>query len=134
MIGLLQKFFPSVLYVQVYVDRFELKHIQTGEKKSIRSEQPFSHPRTLLGDFMIAEDVLRRGIKSMNFVKNMFAASPAALIHPRERIDGGLYQVEERAFQELMLGAGARKARVWVGPELRDDEVIAKLREGIPKN
>ena len=129
MFDLLRKFHASTLYVQVYVNRFELKHIETGEKKTIRSDKPFSHPRTLLGDYMVAEEVLRSGIKSMYFVRGMFAVSPMALIHPRENIEGGLYQVEERAFQELMLGAGARKARVWSGPELRDDEVKEKLRQ-----
>jgi rod shape-determining protein MreB and related proteins len=128
MINLLQKFFASTLYVQVFVDRFELKHIETAEKKIIRSEKPFSHKRTLLGDFMVAEEALRRGIKSMDFVKGMFAVSPMALIHPRENIDGGLSQVEERAFHELMLGAGARKVKVWTGAELRDEEIKEKLR------
>ena len=136
MIDLLQKFFGSTLYVQVFVDRFELKHIETGEKKTIRPEKPFSHQRTLLGDFIVAEATLRSGIKGMAFMggaKRMFAALPIAVIHPRENIDGGLSQVEERAFQELMLGSGARKARVWVGAELRDDEVKEKLKEVVGK-
>ena len=131
MFDLVEKFFASTLYVQVFVDRFELKHIETGERKTIRATASFSHKRTLLGDFIVAEKLLRGGIQSMNFVSGLnrfLAASPMAVIHPRENIDGGLSQVEERAFQELMMGAGARKVRVWDGAELRDEEVREKLR------
>ena len=56
MFDLLRKFHASTLYVQAYVNRFELKHIETGEKKTIRPDKPFSHPRTLLGDYMVAEE------------------------------------------------------------------------------
>ena len=69
----------------------------------------------------------------MGFVKGMVAVWPMAVILPRENIDGGLYHVEERAFQELMLGAGARKEWVWIGPELRDDELKEKLRQVVGK-
>lgn len=45
-----------------------------------------------------------------------------------ERCEGGLSQVEERVLHELAAGAGARKVVVWVGAELSDGEVLAKLK------
>jgi len=43
-------------------------------------------------------------------------------------IEGGLSQVEERVLTEAAIGAGASKVVVWLGPELKDDEVKAKLK------
>ena len=47
-----------------------------------------------------------------------------------EMIDGGLSQVEERAFIELATGAGARKVVLWIGHELSDQEVINYANNG----
>jgi rod shape-determining protein MreB len=49
-------------------------------------------------------------------------------MHPLEKIDGGLTQVEERLFHELAVGAGAAKVFVWVGAPLSDAEVISKIK------
>ncbi len=53
---------------------------------------------------------------------------PRTLLHPLETIDGGLTQIEERAFQELAIGAGASKVKVWSGPALSDAQVVEKLK------
>jgi rod shape-determining protein MreB len=50
------------------------------------------------------------------------------VIHPLEKIEGGLSQVEERLFHELAVGAGASKVVVWAGAPLSDAEVAAKLQ------
>ena len=44
--------------------------------------------------------------------------SPLIVIHPMEKLEGGLTQIEFRAFKELALGAGSREAVVYQGPEL----------------
>ncbi|MDR0775498.1 MAG: hypothetical protein LBE81_02535 [Azonexus sp.] len=49
-------------------------------------------------------------------------------MHPIDTIEGGLTQVEERLLQELTIGAGASKVRIWVGKPLTDAEVAAKLK------
>lgn len=40
------------------------------------------------------------------------------------QINDGLSQIEVRIFQELAIASGARKAKVWVGHELSDSEVL----------
>lgn len=52
-------------------------------------------------------------------------ARPEVIIQPRDILEGGITLIEERALQELALGAGARQAKVWVGHELTKDEVEA---------
>jgi len=62
-------------------------------------------------------------------VKGSFVLKTDILLHPLERIDGGLTQIEERALQELALDSGASRALVWVGSALSDAEVIEKLKK-----
>src|SRR2546421_721746 len=78
----------------------------------------------LVGNFTIAESLLKRGMKQIN--ASRFSPAPSVLIHTLERVDGGLNQVEQRLYRELALGAGARRAVVWSGDTLSDIEVKAK--------
>jgi rod shape-determining protein MreB len=50
------------------------------------------------------------------------------LVHPTERIEGGLTEIEERTFLELARSAGAKKVALWVGATLTDEQVKEKLR------
>jgi rod shape-determining protein MreB len=120
--------FKATLYVQVRADRFIVRKIGDGQTIDRMAPQPFSHPRTLLGNFTNAEFSLKSLVAE---VKGRFLFKPHMLIHPLERIEGGLTQIEERAFQELATGAGASKVKVWSGgASLSDAEVVEKLRGG----
>lgn len=95
--------------------------------RHIEVVNPFFHPRALLNDFSIAEKLLQHAFKTLLSHK-WLAPSPAVIIHPMEKIDGGLTMIEERAFRELGLGAGARDVEVYLGSELPIKEVdFAKL-------
>ena len=74
----------------------------------------------------IAEELLRDLMERVG-IGGFFRPAPIALVHPVEMVEGGLSEVEERVFLELARGAGARKAVVYVGPDLGDDGVRAKL-------
>ena len=39
--------------------------------------------------------------------RKLFSMSPIIVVHPMEKIEGGLTGIEHRAFRELALGAGA---------------------------
>lgn len=77
--------------------------------------EPFSHPRLLLADFMAGEKLLQHIIASQ---LPRFSLAPKVIFHPMEKVEGGLTYVEERAFKELCLGAGARDCVVYVGHSL----------------
>lgn len=79
-----------------------------------------------MGDFTAAEMLLRKMLKD-SVGSNLFALNPTMLIHPMEKIEGGLSQVEERALLELGFGSGARKVRIYTGKELSDAEVEIRL-------
>jgi rod shape-determining protein MreB and related proteins len=78
---------------------------------------PFSHPRTLLSDFEVGERLLKFIFKAL-FKNTILNPLPKVVIHPMEKIDGGLTMIEERAFKELAMSAGAYEAIVFIGKEL----------------
>ena len=95
----------------------------------IRRVTPFDHPRLLLADFDAAEQFLRHGIRQILRAK-WFRPSPMICIHPVGKIDGGVAPLEERAFRDIALLAGARKVVFNEGAQLAPQQVNRLLEEG----
>jgi rod shape-determining protein MreB len=116
----------AVLYVQIRPDRFIVRNTGDGRVVDRTAASAFSHPRTLVGNFTTAEALLKELVSE---AKGGFVLKTDILIHPLERVDGGLTQIEERALHELAVGSGASKVLVWVGSALTDADVIEKMRK-----
>ena len=148
--------FSNDLYIQVWESRIKATSIQTqtvfdqmplvaiettkaGQKvvhevgnacKSVDPNQyqiinPFSHPRMLLGDFLVAEKLLQYIVKELHKDK-FFTPAPRMIFHPMEKTEGGLTMVEEKAFRELCIGAGARVVAIHLGDELSVNDLSSK--------
>lgn len=89
---------------------------------SVEVLNPFSHPRTMVGDFTASEQVVKAFIRRMTGA-GWLAMAPRVVFHPLGDPAGGFTQVEIRAFQEMALGAGAADVLMWQGPELTDEQV-----------
>ena len=113
------------LYIQIFADRMVVRSATSGRSVELPADPPYSHPRTLVGDFTNAQAIVKRAVKELQ--KGRLVLYTSAIVHPRERTEGGLTQIEERCFRELALGGGARKALVWTGHDLADPEIIAKV-------
>ncbi|PKO67103.1 MAG: hypothetical protein CVU20_14765 [Betaproteobacteria bacterium HGW-Betaproteobacteria-14] len=120
--------FKRTLYVQVRENRFDIRNIGEGRSYHATASPLFSHPRMLVGDFTAAEACLKRLVVQARSAG--FALKTEILIHPLEKLEGGLAQIESRLFRELALGTGASKVVVWSGAHLGDAEVVAKLKAG----
>lgn len=83
---------------------------------------PFNHPRTLVGDFTVGEQLLKAFVRRVQS-SSWFVPAPRIVMHPVGSPDGGYTQVERRALREMALGAGASEVVLWVGRELTDAEV-----------
>lgn len=83
---------------------------------------PFQHPRTLLADFNVAQRLMTYFYGTMGALK-FFRPKPLIIFQPLEMLEGGLTQIEKRAFRELFLSAGAQKFIGWTGRTLTDDEI-----------
>lgn len=117
--------FKTKLYVRVGIDKLHLRNVKNGREVEQRASPGFSHPRALIGNFTVAQAALTSLVKKAK--DSGFVFSVGMVIHPTERLEGGLTQVEERVLHELAIGSGASKVVVWVGPVLSDAEVVARL-------
>ncbi len=91
---------------------------------SVEITNPFAHPRSLVSDFIVGEQLLKAFLRRV-MGNSVFAISPRVVIHPLGDPDGGFTQIEIRALREMAMGAGASKAIVWQGRELNDQELLA---------
>lgn len=81
---------------------------------------PFEHPRSIIADFTVGEQLLNHGLRTMLQSLGGFLMTVPALVilHPLEKTEGGLTEVEKRALKELGLGVGFRECLVYTGPAL----------------
>lgn len=112
-------FSADAIYVQVFADRFVATNMDSGAHAATSRDPASVSPRMLIGDFAVAQHDIKGIVKSVR----RGLRAPNLLIHPMERIDGGITQVEHRVFVELGLGSGAARVRVHTGGVLSGDAV-----------
>lgn len=117
----------QAVYVKIYANRMELKHLPSGKTVTEIPAQPFTTARLLVGQFTVAQTTLAKGLRRLP-QRSWWLIKPRMVMHPMEKTEPGLSEVEERVFKELADMAGARKAVVWVGSELTDREVMAAVQ------
>lgn len=118
--------FDTDIYVRISRNLFRVKNLKSGQEAQGIPDKPFSTSRLLVGNFESAQRALKTTVEKVGGTS--FLASPNILMHPLEMVEGGLSQVEDRIFQELAIGCGARKVVVWLGAELVNSEITAKLK------
>lgn len=91
---------------------------------SVTVLKPFSHPRSIVSDFTIGEQLLKVLIKRMHG-RSLFSPSPRIIVHVPSDPAGGYTQIEIRALQEMAIGAGASHVTIWQGRTLADDELLS---------
>ena len=123
---MLTAFFDSAVYVRVKKNQFWVRNLKFEQEATFNADQPFSTNRQLIGQFQLAQELLKRAVKEIS-KGSIFTPSPKILIQPLELIVEGLSQVEERVLKEVAIGAGASRVVVWLGHELSDAEVREKL-------
>ncbi|WP_415906185.1 hypothetical protein ACMXYX_14605 [Neptuniibacter sp. QD72_48] len=127
---MLKKLFVADLYLKVRKNQFEIKNLtENGAWKIATPEQPFTTDRLLIGQFSVAEPVLKELVKVV-MPRSFMKKSAQILIHPIDMVEGGLCEVEERVFTELGLGAGAFKVKLHVGEGLTDEDARKLLQIG----
>ena len=155
MIGALFEWVSPVVYVRLSPDKIHLRNVRSGlnlseqplaaisvqpparllavgdEAKLHASEtgvkifNPFTHPRSLVSDFTMAEQVIKGLVRKL-LGSSRYSPSPMIVIHPQVEYAGDFTQVEIRAIRELAMGAGASRVIVWEGRELTDQELLSK--------
>lgn len=116
----------NIIYVKIYENRVHIRNINDRKEIELTATSPFTTERLLVGNFTVAQTLLKKGLKIV-MGKKFFA--PTVLMHPIEKVDGGLSQVEERVLKDLAIIAGAQKVFVRVGPELNDNDVLREAEQ-----
>ncbi len=144
-----------IIYVQISPERLKLRNLKTSESieevpelaiseppnrkilavgpqaRMVAASQtaevvnPFAHPRSLVSDFTVAEQLLKHQLRRI-LGNSLLSFSPYIVIHPLGAPAGGFTQVERRAFREMAIGAGASEVHVWTGRPLTDQELLSK--------
>ncbi|HED35909.1 MAG TPA: 1-pyrroline-5-carboxylate dehydrogenase [Gammaproteobacteria bacterium] len=114
----------GTVYVKVSRNTFTIKHVEKNREIIVNAEKPSTTTRLLVGQFFIAEKLLKKAIKTLCGT-SLIPHSPVIIIHPVQMVEGGLSEVEERIFKELAAGAKAGKTIVWPGNELSNEKVIS---------
>ena len=147
-------FLQQILYVQISPERLTVRNPKTGDSisevaevaisggakakivgigtgaraaaldPSVKLFRPFAHPRSLVSDFTVADQLLKAFMRRMPG-QSVLKISPMVVMHPQGEPEGGFTQVEIRALHELALGAGASMAKVWQGRDLTDQELLS---------
>lgn len=86
----------------------------------------FDHPRSIIGDFEAAEKTLELFLAEVDCRQYRFTpyAPYKVILHPLEKLDGGLTTTEKRALQDMAYRVRARKVMVWEGRLLTDQEIL----------
>ena len=95
-------------------------HIQSGFEK---------HPRTVISNVELAAATLSYFIQKVMSKKALLR--PVVVLHPTEKLDDGITQIEVKALTELGIQIGARKVYIWQGHtlttrEMRDSSFLEK--------
>lgn len=152
--GILSSLFGSTLYVQIAPERLAVRDPKSGKsfseppevaighspkvkivgigsearrrstEPSVEVVNPFAHPRSLVSDFTVGEQLLKAALARVHG-GSVLAVAPRVVMHPLGDPAGGFTQVEIRAFHEMALGAGASEVKVWQGRALTDQELLA---------
>ena len=83
---------------------------------TIQTTNPFSHARSFIGNFMLAEKILQHGVFIIHGSK--LRAAPRVIMHQLEKTEGGLSDIEERVLRELAIGMGAREVLLHTGSKI----------------
>ena len=162
MLKFIKSLFSSLIYIQIWENRIIVTNIDDqiifDEKPLIAIEKnnknqdmitaignhaeqvtnngtisnPFSHPRLLVKNFIEAEKIILHAIRIVH--KNTFITpAPQVVIHPKERLDGGITSIELRLFKELAYGAGARDVVVYIGPDISTHDFdFEEIKSNVP--
>ncbi len=86
---------------------------------------PFNHPRTIISDFVLAQQLLKHQLRAL-LGKGWFQPAPWVVVHPLGVPEGGYTEIEVRALYEMCTAAGASQCVVWQGPPLTDAQVLSR--------
>ncbi|MCP5345345.1 MAG: hypothetical protein R3F41_04990 [Gammaproteobacteria bacterium] len=98
--------------VEIFRNRFVISG--NGKYKEFLANPEFTSTRLLIGNFQAAEYCLKNGLEALGIKKSILSGKPVLHFYPREMIEGGLSEVENRILLEVGFAVGAKKVEIHV--------------------
>ncbi len=148
------RYFRPTVYAQLEPDRLAVRDVRSGRSfaarpvgavltgpirrvirvgdealtasadRPLQTVNPFKHPRLLIADLSLGQQVLRGFLKKL-YPSSLVPRLPVLVLHPRVDPEGGFTDIEIRALHELGQGAGASRVLVWHGRDLLQRELLS---------
>lgn len=166
MFSVLKNLFGRTLYVQIWENRIRVVDLKTqrsfDEKPLLQIERkkgqaakllaygnaatgntttgtvinPFSHPRSLIGDPYLAEKLLKLIVRQL-CGHRLLSPVAAIIIQPMEKMEGGLTTTESKGLREIALAAGIDNCLIYtrnttLDPSIRSLNDFIKRAEANP--
>ena len=118
------KFFkPNIIYIRIFIDSIEIRDVNKEITIKRKSLNKFSTERLLIANFNVAHDFIREVLKEIEGNRRI-KPSINAVVQPMEKKEGGLSQVELRAFYDIMEHNGANRVEIYEKDDLLSDEAV----------
>jgi hypothetical protein len=118
----------ALFYITVdekHISVFNVKKDVRAEKDlTLLSENPFTHPRTLMSDVDVAKDIIAETLKQSLTGFSDRLLRPVIIFHPLRKLESGITKLEEQAVVHLLEQMGASKAFVYEGDVLSREELL----------
>lgn len=118
--------FGSLKSNQILAVGQEAIELQKYQESNILLLNGFEHPRTIISNFFVAELTLKHFVEKTGQERTSLI-SPKLIIHPLEKLEGGLTQIETRALLELGMQVGAREVYLYCEENSLSDEEILTI-------
>ena len=110
----------------------DAKAFPVNKKDGVSLFNGFDHPRTIISEFDIAQLTLLSFLSKAWFGNDALKSprlllSPRLIMHPLDKLEGGLTPVEIRALIELGSQVGARDVIIYQEPRQLSNEEILSL-------
>lgn len=114
------------LYIRIYSDYIEIRHLERNIDIKRNAIDRFSNSRLILAEYYVAENFLLNLINEL-YKGQKIRLSFQILIQPIGEIDGGLSQVERRAFLDLGEHIGGRKVVLYEKQDKLTDSLVIDM-------
>ena len=101
--------------------------VGSDAEKSVKADRflklcnGFDHPRSCVGDHEIARGAIAYFISRA--LKSRVSVRFILIIHPLEKLEGGLTNIECKYLIDMGCSVGARQVYIWTGDNLTPDEL-----------
>lgn len=100
------------IIVEIYSDQMIVSF--KSDRKTFIPTKSFTSIRLLIGDFIEAEKCLKQALTEMKVFSIFHFKKPKLSIHPMEKTEGGLSDIEKRIFMEMGRGVGVKEVEIVV--------------------